>query len=157
MRIFNSPPASRHFTVPAFSLEGTGGWADETVYTFAGPIADGLRHTITAARDPTPDTTDLSDYTRFRRCEVEATFSNSALLFEDSINLQDGRPTGRFVVRYSAPGDPTGSARVYLCFCVLTTAGGFVLSTTFTPASRREIGADVEAVMRSFSLVHDRP
>lgn len=156
MRIFRPSRTSRHFVAPVFSLDGPEGWTDETVYAFSGPVADGLRHTITVVRDPAPETSVLSDYTHFRRCEVEVTFPDSRLLLEDSVSLQDGRSAGRFVVCYPDPGDPMGSRREYLCVCVLTQMGGFVLSSTFTPASRREIGADVEAVMRSFSLEHGR-
>jgi len=157
MRIFRPSLTSRRFMAPVFSLDGPEGWTDETVHTFAGPVADGLRHTITVVRDPAPETSLLSDYTHFRRCEVEVTFPDSKLLLEDNVTLQDGRSAGRFVVCYPDPGDPTGSRREYLCVCVLTQMGGFVLSSTFTPASRREIGAEVETVMRSFSLEHGRP
>jgi hypothetical protein len=124
-------------------------WSDETVYLLRGPVSDGLQHSITVTCDRDPQTASLNDYADPRAEEAVGALENAVLLLNDTITLDSGTPARRYIIRWTINDRTLYQQNV----CLLAHDMGFLLSASFTDASRREVGEEVEAVMRSFQPV----
>ena len=129
-----------------FSMLQPEAWSDETVYLLRGPVSDGLQHSITVTCDRNPQTDSLDDYADPRMDEAMDALENAVLLLDDTITLDSDTPARRYIIRWTVNNRTLYQQNV----CLLANNMGFLLSASFTDASRREVGEEVEAVMRSF-------
>jgi hypothetical protein len=121
-------------------------WSDRSTHLFAGPTADGLRHAVTVAVEPVPSAWTAAEFADGRPQQAASAFEGGVVLLEDPIALGDGRPAQRAVIRGRAGSRLLYQEHVY----VVGEKRGATLVATFTDASRRSVGADIEAVIRSF-------
>ena len=141
------PDAHARYRGNHFSILQPEAWSDATVYLLRGPVSDGLQHSITVTCDCNPQTDTLEEYATSRVDEAVDALENSALLINDTITLDNGALARRSIIRWTA-----NNRRLYQQnVCLLAENMGFVLSSSFTEASRRDVGGEVEAVMRSFT------
>ena len=129
-----------------FSMIQPEAWFDETVYLLRGPVSDGLQHSITVTCDRNPQTDSLDDYADPRVDEAVDALENAVVLLDDTITLDNGAPARRYIIRWTVNDRTLYQQNV----CLLANDMGVLLSASFTDASRRDVGEEVEAVMRSF-------
>jgi hypothetical protein len=139
-----TPPT--RFRAHTFSLALPDGWADRSVYLFAGPAYDGLPHSITVAFDEAPAEAALDDYAASRAEAAAQALDDGRVLSQDTIRMDDGRPARRVLLRWQAGDEARYQEQLY----VLAGGRGYVLSTAFTAASFAVLGNAVEAAMRTF-------
>jgi hypothetical protein len=127
-------------------------WSDRSTHLFAGPSADGLRHTVTVAVEPAPFASTAAEFAGGRPRQAATAFEGGTVLLEDAIVLRSGHPAQRAVIRGAAGNRTLYQEHLY----VVGEGRGATLVASFTDASRRSVGADVEAVMRSVVLAPAR-
>lgn len=139
--------AQKRYRGSHFSVLQPEAWSDATVYLLRGPVSDGLQHSITITCDHDPRTDVLDEYATARADEALDALENAVLLINDTVALNSGALARRYIIRWTVK-----NRTLYLQnICLLTEDMGFVLSASFTDSSRRDVGGEVEAVMRSFT------
>lgn len=135
------------YRADAFVLALPRGWTGSTIHTLAGPLVDGLPHTVTVASAPHGGLA-LTDYARAQTADVLAALPASVLLLEDALVREDGAPAARAIFRWSpTPGQVLYHQQVH------TLAGdlGVTAATSFTARSRRVLGPEVLRLVLSLS------
>ncbi len=136
-------PPTTPFRADAFALALPPGWADATVYTIAGPVADGRSHGVTIVATPH----DGRPLAAFADDQVQATTEalfGGAVLLRDAVTLADGSAGERVVVRWSpVPGDVLYQQQVY----ALVGDRAVAMAATFTARTRRLLGPEVHRIM----------
>lgn len=140
-------PPPTPFRADAFTLGLPNGWADATIYTLAGPLADGLRHTLTVACAP-HDGLSLDAFARAQTDDVLASLPASALLLRDRLTRADGAPAERAIFRWSPLAEQTlYHQQVY----TLARGVGLTVATSFTRRSRQILGPEVLRIALSIA------
>lgn len=131
-----------------FCLDLPESWVNETVYLFQGPIRDGLQHSIVVTCDRSVHVDSLDAYASPRIAQAVSVLPDAVLLADDVVALDDGSAARRFILRWTVHERSLYQQNI----CLLAAEMGFVLSATFTGTSRREIGDEVDRIMRSFRV-----
>ena len=123
------------------------GWSDATTHTVAGPVADGLAHTVTVTSSP-HDGRPLAAFADDQAGAVLGTLAGGVLLLRDDVTLDGGGAAARAVFRWSP-----GPDRALYQQQVYAVVGGraVVLAASFTARSRRLLGDEVHRLMLSLA------
>jgi len=130
-----------------FCMDVPDSWVDETVYLFQGPTRDGLQHSIVVTCDRDAHSDALDVYATPRIAQAVNALPDAVLLTDDVIALNDGSAARRFILRWTVHERSLYQQNV----CLVAEGMGFMLSATFTDASRREVGDEIDRIMRSFT------
>ena len=122
-------------------------WTDGTVYSFVGPVVDGLRHTITVTQIEELDVGTPAAFAEQEMNDLESTLDGWGLLMEGPLPMVGETSAHRVIFRWTPEANRTlYQEQIY----TLHDGGGSILSAGFTDQSRRQIGDRVERMMRSF-------
>ncbi len=125
-------------------------WTDQSTHTLIGPTRDGLTHRISITTVEDVGIDDPSVFAQHEREQLEAQLDGCRLLMDDPITLACGHPAHRGIyVWYPAPDRKRYHEQLY----TIHDNTGYVLSAGFTPTTRKQLGPEVERVMRSFRPV----
>ena len=145
------PPARLPPTAPyradAFALALPPGWADATVYTVAGPVADGLPHAVTVST-VAHDGRSVQALADEQVAAVRETLAGGAVLLRDTVALASGAAAERAVVRWSPV---PGQVRYQQLVVAVVSGRTVVMAATFTARSRRVLGPEVHRIMLSLA------
>lgn len=141
-------PETRTYRADAFRCRvPTKRWTDRSVYAFTGPTADGLTHTITITIAEDLEADDASGLAEAETELLADRLDGFQLLMDGPLGLDSGRPAHRIIFFWR----PESLPKLYQeQLYTLHDTTGYVLSAGFTAATRKQIGAEVEAMMRSF-------
>ena len=141
-------PRSQGYRADSFRLTLPASvWTDETVYSFTGPTVDGWRHTITVTSTQEPDADSPAAFWEQEREGLESALDGWRVLMEGALPLTCGHPAHRVIARWTQGADQTVyQEQLY----TLHQEKGYILTAGFTDQSRRQIGARIEHIMRSF-------
>lgn len=144
-----APP--RPFRADAFRLQlPDGDWKDRSVYTITGPTSDGIQHNITVTLDPEVEADTLYDFAAEQIAALELSLERCRVLMDDEIELDGGLPAYRAIYVWY----PKDDLRLYQeQIYVLHDGCGYTLTASFTRATRKQFGPEVERMMRSFRPV----
>lgn len=133
----------------AFQMQRPGGdWQDGSVHTLVGPTVDGITHNIMINTVPDVETDSLYEFAAEGMALLEAELDGARLLIDDTIELDCGLPAYRVIALWY----PSEDQRLYQeQLFVLQDDQGYTLTTTFTRATRKQLGETVERMMRSFT------
>lgn len=130
------------------------GWTDRSEYTFTGPTADGVTHDISIT---TVEGLEGDDVSAFAQAELErltARLDGCQPLMDGPFTLAGDRPAHRVLFFWF----PDASLKLYQeQLYTIHEATGYVLSAGFTASTRKQIGGEVEDMMRSFRPGADTP
>ncbi len=139
---------ARRYRGDAFSFRlPEGQWRDQTVYILAGPVFDGLAHTITITGTDLRGERDPAEVAREGRRAVLAELDGGRILHADEVELGCGHPAQRVIVVWFPEEGRRYLEQLYVCYGNRK----YVVSASFTRASRRRIGVFVERIMLSFT------
>jgi hypothetical protein len=130
-----------------FTMDQPASWTDETVYLLRGPVDDGMQHSITVTCDRDPQADDLDAYADPRVREAVNALQDATVLMDDTITLDSGHDARRYILRWRVDQRELYQQNL----CLLAGNMGFILSASFTADSRKTVGPEVDAVMRSFT------
>jgi len=142
-------PSTETYRADAFQLDlPAGEWQDRSVYTLTGPTVDGVQHNITVMQDPDVEAETLYDFAGEQMAALEMQLDGCQVLLDDEIQLTSGRPAYRVIYVWH----PNDDLRLYQeQLYVLHDACGYTLTASFTRTTRKQIGAEVEHMMRTFT------
>ena len=145
-------PAARPVPTTPYHADGWAlalppGWSDATTHTIAGPVADGLAHTVTVTSAPS-DGRSVEALADVQVRAVLDALPGAVVLLRDTVALAGGAGAVRAVVRWSPTSD-----RVLYQQQVYAVVGGrsVVLAASFTARSRRLLGDEVHRLMLSLA------
>ena len=142
-------PAPKPYRADAFQLDlPAGEWTDRSVYTLTGPTIDGIQHNITILREPDVEADTLHDFAGQQMAALELQLDGCQVLLDDAIQLASGRPAYRVIYTWQ----PSDDLRLYQeQLYVLHDGQGYTLTASFTRNTRKQLGAAVERMMRTFT------
>lgn len=131
-----------------FSLPLPKAWQDRTLYTLAGPTADGIRHSVLVEVHPNADVPSLDAYVDEQARLLGLELDGFRLLKRDEQALVDGTPAARLIFRWK----PYGRPPIYQeQLFVRRDTTVYKLTATFSHRSRKQLGPQVETLMLHFS------
>ncbi len=143
------PKHTPRFQGHGFTMPLPDQWHDRTLYTLAGPMADGIRHTVLVETDAAPQTQDLKTYAEKHITALKNDLAGFRLVRRDTKTMTDGKKAVRVIYAWRP-----NRHRVFFQeqLYVLHEGQGYKLTTSFTNTSRKEVGPQIEAVMLGFSV-----
>lgn len=124
------------------------GWRDQTLYIIAGPATDGVQHNITVNVDPNAGTMALVDYVDMHTHALEVQLRSCRTLLKRADQLDSGQPAYRVIFVWN----PSDALRLYQYqWYVMHEGTAYILTASFTKKTRKQIGPEVERMIRSFS------
>jgi hypothetical protein len=131
-----------------FSISLYEDWQDKTIYTIAGPVTDGIQHSIIINLNPDVETESLRDYADWNIATLTSELKGCRLLLQAPITLANGLPAYKAIFCWY----PTDELRIYQeQIYVLVGTTGYNLTASFTKKSRKTLGPQVERMMLSFT------
>lgn len=145
-------PETRFYRADSFRMMLPGqAWRDRSVYTITGPTVDGRPHSIVITVVEGVDVPSVAD---FAAAQVESSIpglDECRVLKDGSIELDCGHPAHRVILHWTSS---MNGKRLYAeQIFVLHQKRGYILTATFTRASRKQIGEEVERMMLSFQPI----
>lgn len=123
-------------------------WTDRSLYTLTGPTVDGIQHNITINVEREPEAEDLAAFAEEQVESLEAALDNCRVLMVDPVELACGLPAHRAIYTWQPNDDlQLYQEQIY----VMDDGDGFVLTSSFTRKTRKQLGAAVENMMLSFT------
>lgn len=142
-------PGERHAAGP-FTLSLPEGWRDQSVYVFAGPLQDGIQHTITVSADPDIEELSLDDFADRQVGAMEAELKAFSVIHRGPVTLPDGTAAVRVVFDWY-PVEDTRFVQEQLYIRHATT--GYTLTATFSAETFEIHAPAVRAILLSFQLL----
>jgi len=137
-----------------FSVKVNENWQDKTIYTIAGPVTDGIQHSIIINLNPDVETDSLRDYADWNIASLTNELKGCRLLMQAPINLANGLPAYKAIFCWF----PTEELRIYQeQIYILVGTTGYNLTASFTKKTRKTLGPQVERMMLSFSPINPSP
>lgn len=131
-----------------FTLTLPPDWQDQSVYHFEGPDAGGVIHHINVVIDADAKTDNLLQYAELHLQALQTELRSFTLLKRGEVRLANGTPAYELVYRWIPVKDKELIQQIYL---VLAGDKGYILTTSFAPATWNTLGLQVEQVLRSFA------
>jgi len=129
-------------------LRPEGEWQDGSIYTLTGPTIDGVTHNITINIDDEVEADSVYDFAAQELALVEAQLDGCRLLIDDPIELDCGESAYRGIFCWYPEDDlKLYQEQIY----VLHDDRGCTLTASFTQTTRKQLGAEVERMMLSFT------
>ena len=123
-------------------------WTDRSLYTLTGPTIDGIQHNITVNVVQDPEAEDLDAFVDEQLESLEAALDDCRVLMTDPAELACGLPAHRAIYVWR----PNEALRLYQEQIYMMEDGcAYVLTSSFTQKTRKQIGAAVEQMMLSFT------
>lgn len=134
-----------------FDLTLPDGWADRTIYSYAGPDDSGLKHIITLSID---DTTRAGTAAEFARERVDATarsYPSAEIVKDEDKQLPNGAEAREVVFKWM-PADnmPRFMKQLY----IVTDGVGYCFAGTFTKKTIKTIALDMDRIAASLRTPH---
>jgi hypothetical protein len=137
-----------------FSVKLYEDWQDKTIYTIAGPVTDGIQHSIIISLNPDVETDNLRDYADWNIATLTGELKGCRLLKQGPITLANGLQAYKAIFCWF----PTEELRIYQeQIYVLVGTAGYNLTASFTKKTRKTLGPLVERMMLSFNPVPQTP
>lgn len=137
-----------HIVNARFALTLSPGWQDQSVYRFEGPDEGGVKHHINVVIDADPKTDNLLQYAELHLSALQTELRSFTLLKRGEVALANGTPAYELVYRWIPMKDKELIQQIYL---VLAGGQGYILTTSFAPATWNTLGPQVERMLRSFA------
>lgn len=129
-------------------------WQDRTVYTFAGPVIDGMQHNLTIAFGQAVPFASVREFAEWQIGVTEQEIKGCRLLKKGNISLASGTPAFQAIFSWC----PTDNLKVYQeQIFVLSEGTAYTLTATFSRKSRKTLGPHVERMMLSFEPLKPKP
>lgn len=123
-------------------------WQDGSVYTITGPTIDGVTHNITVTIDDEVEADSVYDFAAQEIALLELQLDGCRVLIDDPIELDCGEPAYRALFVWTPEDDlKLYQEQIY----VLQNSRGYTLTASFTRTTRKQLGAQVERMMLSFT------
>ncbi len=144
-------PASENlYRADSFTLIFPDDWTDKTVFTFTGPVTDGIQHNITVSIQQELLTDNLLDFAEWQIRSLEEELKGCRLLLKESVEMDSGQQAYRAIFVWW----PTEDLRLYQeQLYVLHEKTGYTLTASFTKKTRKTLGPQVERAMLSFNPI----
>ncbi len=137
-----------------FTMNFPDQWQDRTVYTIAGPVADGLQHNVTITVGQDVPFTSVREFAEWQIATTEREVKGCRLLKKGTIALANGMPAYQAIYVWF----PTEGLKVYNeQIFVLAEGCAYTLTATFSKKSRKALGPPIERTMLSFEPSHTKP
>jgi hypothetical protein len=151
----NTPSEPTVYRADAFRLPlPEGGWRDGSVYTLTGPTIDGVTHNIAVNMDDEVEADSVYDFAAQEIALLEPQLEDFRLLVDDPIELNCGEPAYRAIFCWYPEDDlKLYQEQIY----VLPDERGYTLTASFTRNTRKQLGAEVERMMLSFTPIEEEP
>lgn len=145
----DTPPDPVVYRADAFRLLfPEGDWQDGSVYTITGPTVDGVTHNITVTIDDEVEADSVYDFAAQEIALLELQLDGCRVLIDDPIELDCGEPAYRALFVWTPEDDlKLYQEQIY----VLQNSRGYTLTASFTRTTRKQLGAQVERMMLSFT------
>jgi len=143
------PPVPVLYRANAFRMMlPSDAWTDRSLYTLTGPTIDGIQHNITVNVVQDPEAEDLAAFADEQIASLEAALDDCSVLMVDPVELTCGLPAYRSIYVWQ----PNDDLRLYQeQVYVMENGHGYVLTSSFTRKTRKQLGAAVEQMMLSFT------
>ena len=143
------PPAPVPYRANAFRMMlPSDAWTDRSLYTLTGPTIDGIQHNITVNVVQDPEAEDLAAFADEQLESLEAALDDCQVLMTDPVELACGLPARRAIYVWRPSDDlQLYQEQIY----VMEDSHGYVLTSSFTRKTRKQLGAAVEHMMLSFT------
>lgn len=141
------PSGTPRYRGHGFTLPLPEGWQDRTLYTLAGPVLGGVRHSIVVEVDPAPGFDTAAAYVDNQVRLLSVELDGFRLLKRDEKRLADGTPAERLLFRWKLHGRPPLYQEQLF---ILQDGAVYKLTASFTNVTRKKLGAEIEALMLSF-------
>ncbi|MGA1870933.1 MAG: DcrB-related protein [bacterium] len=131
-----------------FTIHRPEGWRDTTIYTLAGPVEDGIQHTILIMADHNASFESVAEYAEVQINALVDQLQGCRLLKQGHISLDSGVPAYQAIFNWC----PTEQTLLYQQqVFVLQGKTGYKLTATFTRKTRKTLGPTVERILMSFN------
>jgi hypothetical protein len=142
-------PVTR-YQADTFTLDCAEGWHDKTLFTLAGPVTDGIQHTVLITVEQEAPYESVREFAEAQIAALEGELRACRLLKKGPLTLASGLPAYQAIFSwYPAAGLKVYQEQVY----VLDSGRACRLTATFTKKTRKTLGPQVERMMLSFSPV----
>lgn len=124
-------------------------WRDTTVFTFAGPVEDGIRHDIIITVENPVEIADLDHYSDAKVRELESSLQGYTQLKRGDLFLKDGTPAHEIVFKWY----PVENRRIYQRMVyVMGNNIAYNITTSFSKKTWKMLGHVVGEMVNSFEL-----
>ncbi len=139
---------TRIFKGHNFTIEKPERWLDRIIYTFTGPMENGIQHNIMIAVEENNPFNTLLDYADWHIHSLEAELKECRLLKKDKKVLNNGFPAYEAIFSWY----PEENLKIIQQqIFTLANNTGFKLTASFTEETHKTLGPVVEQMMLSFN------
>jgi len=125
-------------------------WEDKTIYTFTGPVTDGIQHNVILNIDKDVPFETLKEYADWQIKTLETELKGCTLLKKGETKLTNGTDAYEAIFKWY----PVEDIRIYQHqIYVLINKVAYRMTASFTKKTRKTLGPQVERMMLSFNLV----
>jgi hypothetical protein len=137
-----------------FAMQCLDQWQDKTVYTLAGPVTDGMQHSVTITVGENVPFTSVREFAEWQIAATEQRLQSCQLLKKGNITLANGTPAFQAIFTWI----PAAGLKLYHDqIFVLLEGTAYTLTATFSRNSRKTLGPQVERMMLSFEPLKSKP
>ena len=138
---------TRAYAADCFTINMLEEWQDKTIYTFTGPVTDGIQHNVIINVDPDLPFENLIDYADWQIKTLEEELKSCTLLKRNEIKLDNGMDAYEAIFSWF----PTDDIKIYQHqIFVLVDKTAYKLTASFTKKTRQTLGPQVLRMMLSF-------
>jgi hypothetical protein len=151
-QITKQSPQVKDKTVPYqsndFKLDLLEDWEDKTIYTFTGPVTDGIQHNVIVNVDRNIETDSLEEFAEWQIKSLEEELKGCTLLKRGETKLTNGTDAYEAIFKWY----PVEDVCIYQHqIYVLFNKTAFKMTASFTKKTRQTIGPAVVRMMLSFN------
>ncbi len=138
---------SKNIVNNKFCLNIADEWQDNTVYSFEGPIEDGIKQSVLATIDHDVVTADPEAYADINIKSLMDELEGYRPLKREMIYLDNGLPACEVVYKWN----PAKNREVYQkIFYVTHEKTGYILTATFSKKTWKTRGEEIDKILKSF-------
>ena len=132
-----------------FVLNIPADWTDKSIYKFDGPQEDGIKHNILVTIENQVDIPDLERYADMQIKAVETELQGYHELKRGQIFLNNRLPAYELVYKWC----PVEEMEVYQrAIYILHKETGYILTATFSKKTWKTKGAEIDKILKSFTI-----
>ena len=126
-------------------------WKEQHRYIIEGPEDDGIKHNISVQFENQTETADLKEIVGKKITELAIALNGYEQLKLAPVQLKDSLPAYEVIYKWTPKGKRKVLQRMMF---VLTQGSLFMLVTTFSEKTFKQLGPQVENIYYSFTVTH---
>ena len=132
-----------------FSMKIPPEWEENTVYTYEGPLEDGIKHNILINIDNNVEITNLEKYADMQIRATENELQGYHELKRECTKLDNEHPAYEWVYKWCPLENTTIYQKVLF---ILSSTTGYILTASFSKKTFKMMGSEVDRILKSFTI-----